>query len=359
MTPEPDDVHHQTHACALSPAAATPPSPRAGEQGAWAWASDELKQKIRAAFRAEARSGEPSPARRFGAGFGAIGLGDKLGLNPHREIENLRTAGEALADRVRALEVRPKRQRRTNRFGSRGVKKDNDYWLDRWERDVGYELKHEGCPRKEMDEKLISRVRSLNSGPAADAINERYRKFNKEKNVVSASSLRRRNPPTTTTNERGETIKVLGSYRCKRWADWEIYRNGQGPENKLTDGSTKMVCHGEDQDVQSPRAQHLPAATEVEQAAKKDCEDNRQRSLFDNSLQTATERDSAAEAIEKGELNVHEHGVGVSHLRPPHDEIERTHDALERQASQLLKSSGVRPSAVHKDAKAPTNRGAS
>lgn len=97
----------------LSPPAtvAAPKVPQAEGQGAWAWASDELKQKLRAIFRDEARVGEPSPARKFGAafGFGAIGLGDKLGLNSHREIEKLRT-------RVDDLEARrkPKRSRESN-----------------------------------------------------------------------------------------------------------------------------------------------------------------------------------------------------------------------------------------------------
>jgi len=80
---------------------AAPKVPPAGGQGAWAWASDELQQKLRAVFRDEARSGEASPARKFGAGFGfgAIGLGDKLGVTRYREIEKLTTRVEELEKR--------------------------------------------------------------------------------------------------------------------------------------------------------------------------------------------------------------------------------------------------------------------
>ena len=80
---------------------AAPEVPQAEGQGAWAWASDELKQKLRRVFRAEANAGEPSSARKFGAGFGfgAIGLGDKLGLHPHREIEKLRARVDELESR--------------------------------------------------------------------------------------------------------------------------------------------------------------------------------------------------------------------------------------------------------------------
>ena len=102
MTPEPDDVRRQTQACALPPAAATPSAPRAGEQGAWAWASDELKRKLRATFRDEARTGEHSPARRFG--FGAIGLGEALGLSPNQKVEKLEATQDNLSHRVQALE---------------------------------------------------------------------------------------------------------------------------------------------------------------------------------------------------------------------------------------------------------------
>jgi hypothetical protein len=339
---------------------ADPEVPQAEGQGAWAWASDELKQQLRAMFRDEARAGEPSPARKFGAGFGfgAIGLHDKLGLNPHREIEKLRTVSDALNDRVGALEARPTRPRRKQKFGGRGVKKDNDDWLDRWEKDVGYELKKEGCPPKEFAEQIRERVRSLASGPAADAINERYRQFNGGKDVVSASSLRRRHPPTITTNAQGETIKVKGAYACKRWGQWEVYRNGEEPEDQLADGSTKMVCAGEDRADPDPAPRHLAVELKVETVAESDDEDNRKRSAFDNTLQTATDRDRAAEAVAEGDLNIHEGGEGLPHLSPATDEHEREHDALERQASRLLKAAGVEPSAVHKKVKARRSRNA-
>lgn len=103
MTPEPDNVSHKTQAHALPPAAATPPAPSAGEQGAWTWAPDELKRKLRATFREEAQSGEHSPARRFG--FGAIGLGEALGLSPNRKMEKLEATQNNLTHRVQALEA--------------------------------------------------------------------------------------------------------------------------------------------------------------------------------------------------------------------------------------------------------------
>lgn len=88
-------------------AVATPKVPQAEGRGAWAWASDELKEKIRAAFRDEARASEPSPATKFGAafGFGAIGLGETLGLSTSRKLENLEATQSDLAHRVLMLEA--------------------------------------------------------------------------------------------------------------------------------------------------------------------------------------------------------------------------------------------------------------
>ncbi len=91
------------HSQALRPAVVAPSSPQSEAQEAWAWASDELKQKVRATFHEEARTGELSPARRFG--FGAIGLGETLGLSPNRKLEKLEATQDNLTHRVQALET--------------------------------------------------------------------------------------------------------------------------------------------------------------------------------------------------------------------------------------------------------------
>jgi len=103
MTPEPDDVRRQTQAHSLPPAAATPPAPRAEEQRAWAWAPDELKQKLRSMCRDDAHGDDRSPAYRFG--FGAIGLGEVLGLSPNRKMEKLEATQDNLTQRVLMLEA--------------------------------------------------------------------------------------------------------------------------------------------------------------------------------------------------------------------------------------------------------------
>jgi hypothetical protein len=320
--------------------------------------SDELQQALQAASRAGVYASVRSPGKCVGTKISERDLGGHFELETRRELESLWRASALTNDRVAALESRPKRQRRKRKFGGRGVKKDNDYWLDRWETDVGYELKKEGCPPNEFIEQIRERVRSLASGPAADAINERYRQFNGGKDVVSATSLRRRHPPTITTNAQGETIKVKGAYGCKRWGAWAVYRNGEEPEDQLADGSTKMVCAGEDRADPDPAPQHLAVEFKAKTVAESEDEDNRKRSAFDNTLQTATDRDRAAEAVAEGDLNIHEGGEGLPHFSPATDEQERKHDALEREASRLLKAAEVVPSAVHKKVKARRSRNA-
>jgi hypothetical protein len=331
------------------PATAPPPEePQAEEQGAWAWASDELKQKLRVMFRDEARAGEPSTARKFGAGFGAIGLGDKLGLNPHREIEKLRHANDALTDRVGALEARPKRQRHKQKFGGRGVKKDNDYWLDRWERDVIHEVKDEGYARNDAFCEMKERVYSLGSERAAQAINDRYRKENKGENVVSASSLRRRHPPATRTNAQGKVVKVKGAFVSKRWGQWEPHRKDEEVVHSLAEGSTKMECSEENEGGDKPT---LPARSRrvgaTSPAAQED-EDKRKRSLADGGLETATVQDLAKAAVTNGELFVHEGGRGILHVSQPTNEVEYGQDGAERMSNSFFRSRGYDPHAVHK-----------
>ena len=326
------------------PAVVAPSSPQPEAQEAWAWASDELKQKIRTVCRDEACAAEPSPARRFGAGIGALGLGDKLGLNPHREIEKLN-------DRVEALETRPKRQRRKSRVGGRGKDKDNDYWLDRWEKDVCHEVRADGHKEDEFFEQMGERVYSLSSVPAAQAINDRYRKMNKGKNVVSASSLRRRHPAWITKNARGDEEKVLGAFKSKRWAQWEPHRRRAELEDELADGSIKPRMEGEDVKDQTPR----PMGGALGPLAATPEEDSRKRSLGDSGksggLQTATRRDLAEAAIAKGELVKHEGGQGLCHFREPTNEREAREDLEEQMANKYFREIGLDPHAVHKKVK--------
>lgn len=99
----------RNHSRLPSVSEATHVRPQVEERRAWAWASVELKQKMRAIFSVEAQAGEPSPAQKFGAGFRAIRLGDKPGPNPHREIEKLKTRLDELETRRK-----PKADRGTN-----------------------------------------------------------------------------------------------------------------------------------------------------------------------------------------------------------------------------------------------------
>lgn len=365
MTPEPDDVRRQTQAHALPPAAATPPAPRAEEQGAWAWASDELKQKLRAKFREDARTGEYSPARRFG--FGAIGLGEALGLSPNRKMEKFEATQNNLTQRVQALEEsevskepqsKPKRPRRKQRFGGRGVKKDNDGWLDRWEKDVAHELKKEGCRHNEADQLMRERVYSLASVPAAAAINERYRHLNNGRDVVSATSLRRRHPPTSTTNARGEIIKEKGEYVCKRWGQWEVFRKGEEPEDQLADGSTEPTMDWE----KEREPEQIRTGAESYDASI-ESEDNRKRSLLDagetGGLQIATRRQLAEIEVQRGRLRKHEGGQGMLHLDAAADEVDIKNDREEQMADDYFRKMGLDPNAIHKPPKGSRAGGSS
>ena len=352
-------VEHVLPAANLDPSQLTNPRPpatvagsevtQAEGQGAWAWASAELKRKMRDALRAEAQTGEPSPARRFGAGFGAIGLGEMLGLSPSRKIEKLETAQETLARRMEALEAskaKPKRQRRKQKFGGKGKKKDNDYWLDRWANDVGYELKKEECPPQDRQEQMMERVYRLKSKRAAKEINDRYRKFNHGKDVVSASSLRRRLPPLLEKDSEGQPIRILGNYICKRWADWAVHRNEEEMGDSLADGSTKMPLPDDDDAGDSPAIEY-PAATVTRRPAAPEDVDDRKRSLFDGSLETATIKDQAKQAVVEGKLSEHEGGQGVTHVRPPKIDREALQDQQERKADEILHLNGINPHAVH------------
>lgn len=340
----------------LSATVAAPEVPQAEGQGAWAWASDELKRKLRAVFRDEARSGEASPARKFGAGFGfgAIGLGEALGLSPNQKMEKFEATQDNLSHRVQILEAsrapqaKPKRPRRGQKFGGRGVKKNYDYWLDRWERDVARELKDEGCPAKEREEKMCERVYGLGSASAAKEINARYRAENGGKDVLSGSSLRRRHSPLTTTGSRGETASVKGAFICKRWGDWEVYRKEEQADDRLAPGSTKMPLPDDDDARSAPAADRSAATVAGKLATNKDeDEDDRKRSLFDRSLETATVAELAEQAIEDGKLTKHEGGRGVTHVRPPENDLEALEDQQEQEANALLRQNGLDPDAVH------------
>jgi hypothetical protein len=237
----------------------------------------------------------------------------------------------------------PKRRRRRRKFGGRGVKKDYTYWLDRWEKDVGQEVKEDGYTRKEFGLQMQERVYSLTSEPAAKEINERYRQYNGGENVVSASSLRRRYPSTTMTNARGETIKVKGGYVCERWGQWEIHRKGYEPEDRLADGSMRMELAGEDVDERNQLPQRGATGPENAEGPPEGDGDKRKRGIFDGELQTATQQDIAKEAIATGGLTKHEGGCGITHVRPPVDDKECQDDLDERAAMKFLRDAGVDP----------------
>lgn len=310
----------------------------------------------------------PSPAMNFGAyvrravdpepgrGPSATDLARILRLDPiskehdrlKDEVAGLRKGMEEQAAEIKQLlgetsvaGSRPRSTRRKKKVGGRGVKKDNTYWLDRWEKDVGLELQAEGCPRNEFIEQMIERVYSLASDPAADAINERYRQYNRGQNVTSASSLRRRAPATITTDARGESVRVKGAFICERWGQWEKYRHGAEPETKLADGSSKMECDGEDKAEEKPRVWQMAAGAQGDQRGVNRDEDNRKRNAFDNSLQIATSTETALEAVDEGDLVIREGGEGVTRLAPPIDAQDREQDNLDRQAGDLLESAGL------------------
>ena len=359
MSADQDDLLPETPAPKPAPTDAGYRPTQADNRAAFSWASAELKQKIRDALRAEAQTGEPSPARLFGAGFGAIGLGEALGLSPNRKMEKLEATQINLTDRVQALEeseaskapqAKPRRQRRSQKFGGRGVKKDNDYWLDRWEKDVAHELKMEGCRRDDSKQRMLDRVYSLKSVPAADAINERYRQFNNGDDVVSASSLRRRHPPTITKNAGGKDIKVLGEHVCKRWGQWGVFRKGEEPEDQLADGSNKPTMDWED----GRDPEQICRAAEA-YATTTDSEDNRKRSLLDagetGGLQIATRRELAELEVERGRLRKLGGGQGILHLKAPADEADIKNDREEQMANDYFREMGLDPNAVHQPAK--------
>ena len=339
------------------PAVVAPSSPQAETEGAWPWASEDLKQKIRNVYRDNPCDAEPSPARRFGAALGALGLGDKLGLNPHREIEKLKTANAALTNRVMVLETKPKRERRKQKFGGRGIKNDCDNWLDRWERDVIGELEKEKCPRNEATQQMWERVYSLASEAAASAINERYRKSNKGKDAVSASSLRRRRDSLMTTNARGEKEKILGEFENLRWAQWEHYRKRKEPEDQLANGSNSPTMEWKD----GGGPEQILEGDESETGATTEGGDNRKRSLLDGGetggLQTMTRRELAEIEIASGCLRKHEGGEGMLHLDDPVDEVDITNDRYEQNANDYLRERGLDPNAVHRPAKGGERRG--
>jgi hypothetical protein len=240
----------------------------------------------------------------------------------------------------------PKRRRRRRRCGGRGVKKDYTYWLDRWEKDVGQEVKEDGYTRKEFGRQMQERVYSLASEPAAKEINDRYRQYNNGRNVLSASSLRRRHPPTIRTNARGGTITVKGAYVCERWGQWEIHRKGHEPEERLADGSMRMEFASEDVDERNQLPQRGATGPEHAEGPTEGDGDKRKRSVFDGELQTATQQDIAKEAIATGGLTKHEGGCGITHVRPPVDEKEFQDDLDERAATKFLRDAGVDPNDV-------------
>jgi len=311
-------------------------------------ASDELKQALQAASRAGVYVRVRSPGRRNGTNVGERDHGGHFVIETRRQIESLWLASALTNDRVAALEAGPKHPRVKQKFGGRGVKKDNDYWLDRWERDVVHEVKDEGYAHKEGMCEMKVRVYRLGSERAAQAINDRYRKENRGKNVVSASSLRRRHPSTTITNARGEVVRIKGAFVSKRWGQWEPYRNGEEVVDSLAEGSTKMECSEENDGSDKPAPTASAGRVVAMHAAAREDEDRRKRSLFDGGLETATVQDLAKAAVASGELGFHEGGQGIHHVRPPRDEVEFRENRDEEMADEYFRTLGLNPHAVHK-----------
>lgn len=215
---------------------------------------------------------------------------------------------------------------------------------------MAHELTKEAHQRNEVDQLMRERVYSLASEPAADAINERYRRLNRGNNVVSASSLRRRYPPTVTVNARGEKIKEKGDFMCKRWGQWEVYRKGEEPEDQLADGSKDPTM-----DWASRREPERISSDAESQATATESEDNRKRSLSDagttGGLQTATRRELAELEIERGQLRKHEGGQGMPRLKDPADEVDIKNDREEQMADDYFRGLGLDPNNVHQPAK--------
>jgi hypothetical protein len=255
------------------------------------------------------------------AGFASIAK--FLRLDPtKRDVDELRK-------RVDALEVKPKRPHRQPKVGGRGVKIDVDYWLDRLERDVMLDIKKEGHQLKEARVEILERVYRLASKPMADAINNRYRKFNGGKNVLSASSIRRKHD----SGVRG----VEGPYISKRWAEWEKYRKGAVPDDTLADGSLK-------QDVEEDIKPVDP--TRPKRPDEEGQEDNRLRSTLDGNLVGATLQEVAEVAVSENDLRMHEGGQGMGRLAPPTNEVEEQNDRDEQYANRFLAANGFCPHSV-------------
>jgi len=301
------------------PAVAAPSSPETEPQGAWAWASDELKQKIRKVWSDEAGAAASSPARRFGESLGALGLGDKLGLNPHREIEKLKTANEALEHRIGALEKKPKRQRRPQRFGGRGVKKNPDFWLMQLVEAVIKELKAEHCPRKEHEAQLVERVYSLAADDLAAAICKRFGKNRKQK-IISGRTIRRSVTDWKTLPD--DTRKKTGvTYHSKLYGAWRVHRIQAGVESELVDGSCDEVSGG-------------------------GSEDTRAVSLLDGASKSVTRRDATLVDVHEHRMTAHVGGSGALRFRRAGNLTEENEDRVAQDADEMLKSAGFDPTNV-------------
>jgi len=253
--------------------------------GSWSWASADLKRKIDAVNWST--------------------------IEEPRSIE----------ERLSAVEVeirRPKRGRRKNKYGGRGVKKDDDYWLGRWRDDVAREVKKAGYQPNEFHDEMIARVYSVASGPAAKQINDRYRCLNGGKNLVSSSSLRRRErlsgagAPLKKPATDPKKPKSKGPYKNKLWAEWECYRTGRYLRGTPPHGESEFPPAGEER-------------------------------LGRNSA----EHEQADDARAEGVMTIHEGGRGLLHLPPPADEADARQDDLARLADDFLKPRGIDPHAVH------------
>lgn len=277
-------------------------------------------------------------------------LKDQLAANKI-EIDASKEEIRRLRDHKTVPERRGRTARRRNKQGRRGAKNDVDHWLDRLDRDVAYEIKKEGYQPSELIEEMIRRVWGLESEHLADEINRRY-----GKGTTSGSSIRRRGKAMVVKNSEGEKVKLLGAFCSKRYAEWERYRRGEAPGDRLADGSTKLdISEPSDDAGQESQAITRLRPSEVgggaTAAANREADggrdgDDRQRNLMDDTLMTATVQEAAELEIVAGNLVKHEGGTGLLHLRPPQTEPEHQEDLQTRAADEFLRTRGIDPHAA-------------
>lgn len=162
-------------------AVAAPIQSQARPEDDWAWASEDLKQRIHEAFCTEACLAAPSPARIFGASLGALGLGDKLGLNPHREIEKLKARVDGLETRHTSKGGRRNKPGTVSAAGRRRSPKKADITLAsrrlrQLQKDVVDEVKATAkhTSEEEVRRELLDKIFRHNRQVLTTILHERY-----------------------------------------------------------------------------------------------------------------------------------------------------------------------------------------